>query len=134
MHRRTGSGAGLAAALLALGALGALALVSGCSGARKPFPAEPIEQRVTVHVKKFEFVPATIRVRAGRQVALRFKSDDASFGVRIPELGLAVTVPSRGASRLVFTPRKPGLLSLRCAPPGPEPGCSRMRGTIIVGR
>ncbi len=128
MRPRDRRGWTLAAAILLLG------LLSGCSGSRKPFPAGPVQQRVTVHVKKFEFVPATLRVRAGRQVALRFKSDDASFGVRIPELGLAATVPSRRTARLVFTPKEPGLLSLRCAPPGPEPGCSRMRGTIIVER
>ncbi len=118
-------------ALLCL-VLGAAILAACTQGAaRKPI-GTPREQRLTVIVKRYEFIPATLTVRKGRKVVIRFRSGDVAYGVRIPELGLAVRVPARGDAKLTFTPERAGTFAIRCADPGPQPGCAQMRAVLQV--
>lgn len=110
--------------------------LTGCTGGSRkpwPFPVSPIEQRLSVVAKKYEFVPATLKVRKDRKVVMRIRSvDNLSYGVYIPELGLRTTVPAGGESEIRFVPKRKGMFGIRCGPPARGPGCDNMRGTIEV--
>ncbi len=92
----------------------------------------PIEQRLTISVEKFHFTPGSIEVRANKRVALRLKSNDVTYGFAIPALRVRTIIPAKGETTIQFTPGRKGNFIFRCTPPGPQPGCRNMRGTLIV--
>lgn len=118
------------AALLAL-LLPAVIMAGGCAGRRAEKPL-PIEQRVTITMEKFHFIPGTIEVAVNKRLGIRIKSNDVTYGFKIPALNLSTVVPAKGETTLTFTPDRRGAFTFRCIPPGPQPGCRNMRGTLIV--
>lgn len=109
-----------------------LAALTGCSALPLRKPAGTGEQRLTVLVKRYEFIPATMKVRKGKRTVITFRSGDVAYGVQIPELGLRVTVPAGASARLEFVPGRTGTFAVRCTAPGPQPGCGQMRAVLQV--
>lgn len=109
-------------------------IAAGCTGsaARKPLQPGPLEQRFTVLVKRYEFIPATFTVRRDKRVVMRFKSADIAYGVRLPALGLSTRIPAKGESTLIFTPNRKGSFAILCSAPTHQPGCANMRATLQV--
>lgn len=106
-------------------------LAAGCpdeKGKKKPLP---LEQRLVLHVQQFQFIPATVRVRAGKKVVLRIKSGDLTYGIALPALGMGTTVTPKEDAALVFTPPRTGVYAIRCTAPAGH-ACQNMRGSLVV--
>lgn len=106
------------------------------------------EEEVIIHIRGRAFIPATVRIHAGRQTRLVFQNQDAELhafvpgnlfnGVNLnisgngaPEFGeqgfRRVIIPGDGRAELRFVLQQPGRYPYICDMPGHE-----MRATIIV--
>lgn len=73
-----------------------------------PTHAEPSPQTITVHAKKFSFVPAEITVKKGDPVKLVVISDDVPHSLVVKELNVNVAVAKAHPGETTFTPEKTG--------------------------
>lgn len=106
-------------------------LAAGCAGARPKPLAVPLEQRLTIVAERFQFIPATVEVSAGKKVVLTFKSGDRGYGIAIDGLGVKAYIPAGKERKVAFTPPRKGGFPLRCTAPA-TPSCLNMRGTVRV--
>jgi plastocyanin len=132
-------------------ALVLLVVLMGCPpvSAEPPVPAEAppslapgdptLEEEVLVRIRDRKFIPATVRVHAGRKTRLVFHNQDTLFdGISVsvegngaPEFGeqgfRKVIIPGDGVVELRFALQQPGRYPFICDMPGHE-----MRATILV--
>ena len=99
LHRRTFIAA---AGALALGSAAALA-------AGKPKP-----RVIKVVAKKFDFVPAEIRVRQGETVVLQFTAPEVPMGFNLADFDLRTDIVPGKVATLTFTPDKAGTFTFLC--------------------
>jgi|GEM_PF-897011 len=94
-----------------------------------PPPSAPRAIRVTA--KRWEFVPAEIRVKKGERVVLEMTSADVEHGFNIPDLNINRTLTPGTTERIDLAPDKAGRYEFSCSV-----FCGRghfgMRGTLIV--
>jgi cytochrome c oxidase subunit II len=112
---------------LVIGAVGALALVSLASLAA----TNKKERIIKVVAKKFEFVPAEIKVRRGETVVLRFTSPDVPMGANFADFKQRVDIMPGKVATLRLTPEQAGsfvfLCDVFCGT-----GHEEMSGTLVV--
>ncbi|MFH1787979.1 MAG: cupredoxin domain-containing protein [Candidatus Altiarchaeota archaeon] len=84
-----------------------------------------------VVARRYEFEPATIKVKQGDLVRLRVMSADVEHGIAIDDYGISVTVPKGEVKTVEFTADKKGEFAFRC-PVYCGSGHARMTGTLIV--
>lgn len=110
-----------------LGAAGALALSSIAALAS----AKPKERVIKVIAKKFEFVPAEIRVKRGEAVVLQFTAPEVPMGFNLADFGLRADIVPGKVATLRLTPDKAGSFTFLC-----DVFCGSghedMSGTLIV--
>jgi cytochrome c oxidase subunit 2 len=103
----------------ALGAAAALA-----AGTPKP-------RVIRVVAKKFEFVPAEIRVGRGETVVLQFSAPEVPMGFNLADFKLRTDIVPGSVASLTFTPDRVGTFTFLC-----DVFCGTghedMSGTLIV--
>jgi plastocyanin domain-containing protein len=74
-------------------------------------------QKVTVTISASGFSPATVKVKAGREVHLLFKSKEASCanGFSIPALKRTISLQPGQRKEVVFTPKKGQTIAFACS-------------------
>jgi cytochrome c oxidase subunit 2 len=110
---------------LLLGAATALAALTALAEGNKP------ERVIRVAAKKFEFVPAEIKVRRGETVVLHFTSPDVPMGANFADFKQRVDIMPGKVATLRLTPEQAGrfvfLCDVFCGS-----GHEEMSGTLIV--
>jgi cytochrome c oxidase subunit II len=89
------------------------------------------EQVITIHARRYTYVPSEVTVKAGVPVVLELVSDDREHGFDLPELDLEANVQPGKPARVAFTPQKPGRYDFHC-----DVFCGSghdgMEGTLVV--
>lgn len=82
-------------------------------------------REIMIDVKRFEFIPETIKVKQGEIIRIKINNLDTTHGIRIPELGVS------GNDVIEFTADKKGTFTFYC-----NNYCGKnhpnMKGKIIV--
>jgi plastocyanin len=88
---------------------------------------------VWVASTEFKFVPATVRVNAGRSVTLVLDNSQAEteHGIKLPAFGFYLIARGGQVTRKTFIFDKPGEFEFMCDLPGHQE--AGMNGTLIVG-
>lgn len=68
---------------------------------------------ITIHAKRYAFVPAEITVHVGKPTRLIFVSDDVPHGIAVPGLSIDLPINKKPAS-LVVTPESIAEFTGRC--------------------
>ncbi len=90
-------------------ALAALALVAVSAAAVEP-------RKITLQAKKFDWIPASIRVKVGQPVELTLISLDVPHGISSRELGIpATTFKKDQPAKVLFTPTEVGTFRFKCS-------------------
>jgi len=84
------------------------AVAAGCLSLPRSAPATDAPRRIEVVAKRFEYVPAEIRLKKGEPVVLVLRSQDVAHGVKFKELNLQAEIAKDGTSELSFTPMQVG--------------------------
>jgi len=92
-----------------LAAAGALALGSAAALAAGKKP-----RVIKVVAKKFDFVPAEIRVRQGETVVLQFTAPEVPMGFNLADFDLRTDIVPGKVATLTFTPDKAGTFTFLC--------------------
>ena len=90
--------------------------------------APPVQRVITVDARDFAFSPAAITVKKGENVMLRLNNVEGLHGLRIPDMGLNLTVDEPSAT---LDTSVPGQYAFRCSVPCGS-GHKDMRGMIVV--
>jgi cytochrome c oxidase subunit 2 len=110
-----------------LGAAGALVLGSVAIAAL----GKPKARVIKVVAKKFEFVPAEIRVKNGETVTFQFTAPEVPMGFNLADFNLRTDIVPGKISTLQFTPDKAGTFTFLC-----DVFCGTghedMNGTLVV--
>jgi len=138
---------GLLAVVLAVWCWGG----SQALGGSRPVTVRALGQEdvtITVHIRRRQFIPHVVNIRAGQQVRLILKNQDAELhafvpvdlltrthvqvaGNGAPQFGKdgfrRVLIPAQGRAELVFVSRETGTFPFFCDLPG-----HMMNGTIVV--
>src|SRR2546429_2094331 len=112
----------LAAAGLAASAAGVAAIAVA---------AVPEERVIAVSAMKFEYLPATIKLKKGEPVILELSSLDRVHGFKVPELGLHAAVLPDTPVRVRVVPDKVGRFTFACDNFCGD-GHEDMEGVIVV--
>ena len=108
-----------AAAALALSSVAAMVL------------AGPKTRVIEIVAKKFEFVPAEIRVKRGETVTLQFTAPEVTMGFNLADFSLRTDIVPGQRATLQLTPDKVGTFTFRC-----DVFCGSghedMNGTLVV--
>jgi plastocyanin domain-containing protein len=110
-----------------LGSVLLLTLLAGAAMARA-VPSRSAEQRVAIQVTGQGFVPATVKVKAGRPVVLvvtRTTDKTCAKEIVIGERKIHERLPLNRAVEIRFTPRKAGTLRYSC-------GMDMIAGKVVV--
>jgi plastocyanin len=93
--------------------------------------SKPLE--VKIASTEFKFVPATVRVPAGRPVTLILDNSggETEHGIVLSALGFRMEVNAGGIARKTIVFDKPGEYEFSCDLPGHRE--AGMKGTLIVG-
>lgn len=70
---------------------------------------------ITIHAKRYEFMPAEITLKAGQTVKLIFISDDVSHGVSVDGLLSDLNFKKNQPAEVVITPSKAGDFEGECS-------------------
>ena len=93
--------------------LGAVVLVSAAA-CRPACAAPPAPATITIHARRFAFVPDEITVHVGQPVRLVFISDDVPHAISVE--GLSIDLPiTRKPRAVVITPAKIAELTGMCS-------------------
>jgi cytochrome c oxidase subunit II len=98
-------------ALLAVLAVAAIVLL--CCVPR--ISAENAVPTITIHAVRYEFDPAEITLKKGRQVQLLFVADDVPHGISVPGLSIDVDLPRHKAEIVTVTPATAGDFDGECS-------------------
>jgi cytochrome c oxidase subunit 2 len=86
---------------------------------------------IQVTLRKYEFTPASLRVRKGEHVRLTMAAIDHDHGFRLDEFEINQKI-QKGTSAIVeFSPEKAGTFQFRCSIVCGL-GHRNMRGTLVV--
>jgi cytochrome c oxidase subunit 2 len=113
-------------ALVALLAL-AVALWLPAAGIEEP------DRVIHMVAERFTFIPSVVKLRLGEVVELRIRSLDTNHGFLLPDAGVNVIVPKRGAgdARILFRAQRAGVFEFVCSK-ACGAGHTLMRGRIVV--
>jgi cytochrome c oxidase subunit II len=78
-----------------------LLMLSGTSIAEQP-------AEITIHAKRFAFVPAEITVKKGETVKLSLVSDDVPHSLVVKDLNINATMLKNQPTEISFTPERTG--------------------------
>lgn len=93
--------------------------------------ARPTLYTVPIRVENWSFTPSTIRVKKGDTVTLRFVGTTGVHGVKIPALGIDVTINPDQKVEVPLPTDKTGTFPFACSVPCGS-GHSDMTGTIVI--
>ncbi|MDE1156095.1 MAG: cupredoxin domain-containing protein [Acidobacteriaceae bacterium] len=85
-------------------------VAAGMAEAQKPKP----ETVITVHAKKYAFVPGQITIHVGQPVRLFFVSEDVPHAIAVDELAIDLPITKKPSSILI-TPQKVAELTGMCS-------------------
>lgn len=88
---------------------------AGCVTASEPGYAASMTPVITIHAKRFAFLPSQITLKAGETVRLVFVSDDVNHSISVPEAGIDLQIWRHRTNQIVITPTKIGDFSGECA-------------------
>ncbi len=69
---------------------------------------------ITIHAKKYEFIPAEITLKKDQTVKLDLTSDDVEHSLEIPALGINSVMKKGEVTEVEFTPKKTGDFKGKC--------------------
>ena len=78
------------------------------------FAAKPRERVIKVVAKKFEFVPADIRVKKGETIVLQFTAPEVPMGFSLPDFGMRTDIVPGKVATLRLVPEKTGRFAFVC--------------------
>jgi len=80
-------------------------------------PARPAEtmRTITVHAKRYEFVPAEVTLHKGEPVKLVLISDDVDHGLAVRDLGIRADMPKGKPVEISVTPERVGDFTGSCS-------------------
>jgi cytochrome c oxidase subunit II len=81
----------------------ALASLSVCQG-----HADTKVAIITIHAKRYEFIPSEITLKQGQEVKLVFISNDVPHGIAIMDLGVSLDFRKSRRNQVIITPDKVG--------------------------
>jgi cytochrome c oxidase subunit II len=106
-------------------------LLAGALAAGAIAAAAPDEKVIAVSAMKFEFIPATIRLKKGEPVILELSSLDRTHGFKVPDLGIRTDVLPDTTVRVRVLPDKVGRFTFACDNFCGD-GHEDMEGVIVV--
>jgi cytochrome c oxidase subunit II len=77
--------------------------------------AENAVPTMTIHAVRYEFDPAEITLKKGKQVRLLFIADDVAHGISIPGLNIDVDLPKHTGEIVTVTPQTAGDFDGECS-------------------
>jgi cytochrome c oxidase subunit II len=77
--------------------------------------AEATPKRIEVTAKRFSFTPNEITLKKGEPVVLVLKSEDATHGLGIKDLGINIKAAKGQTTEYAFTPDKAGDFGGKCS-------------------
>lgn len=87
---------------------------------------------IKVEMKKYEFLPNPIMLKAGQETILEITSLDVEHGFDAPDIGVnRLSVGAGETTRVTVNPQAKGTFTVRCSVFCGE-GHKEMKGTIIV--
>ncbi|MFH1836085.1 MAG: cupredoxin domain-containing protein [Methanobacteriota archaeon] len=92
---------------------------------------KPVLHEIDLETKRFEFIPAEIRVKKGDILLLRLTSADVNHGFAIDEYDIKVDIPAKETKILQFTADKTGEFTYYCSVYCGS-GHGSMKGKLIV--
>jgi cytochrome c oxidase subunit II len=95
-------------AFLSVAAIAVLCCVPRISG-------ENAVPTITIHAVRYEFDPAEITLKKGRQVQLLFIADDVAHGISVPGLNIDADLPKHKAEVVTITPAAVGDFDGECS-------------------
>jgi cytochrome c oxidase subunit 2 len=72
------------------------------------------ERTITIHAKKYEFVPAEITLKKDQTVKLELTSDDVEHSLEVPALGINSVMKKSEMTEIEVTPTKTGDFKGKC--------------------
>jgi cytochrome c oxidase subunit II len=96
-----------------LASLAVAAIVVACCVPR--ISAEDAAPTITVHAIRYEFDPAEITLKKGKQVQILFVADDVAHGISIPGLNIDVDLPKHKGQIVTVTPGAAGDFDGECS-------------------
>jgi len=70
---------------------------------------------ITIHAKRYEFMPSEITLKQGQQVKLVFISNDVPHGIAIMDLGVSLDLRKNHPNQVIITPDKVGTFEGVCS-------------------
>jgi cytochrome c oxidase subunit 2 len=101
----------------------------GAVALRRATAAAPGE--VEIQASKFEFTPATVKVKRGQPVTFVLTSIDRIHGFKMPEFGVRTDIVPDQQTRVTITPEKAGTFAYFCDIFCGD-GHEDMGGTLVV--
>jgi cytochrome c oxidase subunit 2 len=80
-----------------------------------PAPAAESVRTITVHAKRYKFLPAEITVSKGEPVRLILISDDVDHGLAVKDLGIRADMPKGKRVEVTVTPDQAGDFKGTCS-------------------
>lgn len=97
--------------------VGSVAILLGLAIVLIPFPvrADPPADRIfRIDARRFEYLPAEIRVNPGDRVTIELAAMDVTHGLSIDGYGISVTAEPGQSASLNFTANRSGTFHFRC--------------------
>lgn len=79
-----------------------------------PAAAASTVRTITIHAKKYEFVPAEITLKKDETVKLELTSDDVEHSLEVPALGIKSVMKKGEVTEVDVTPTKAGDFKGKC--------------------
>ena len=93
--------------------------------------AAPRPRTIKLIARKFEWVPATIKVKKGESLVLQFTAPEVPMGFNLPDYGVRTDIVPGRTSTVRFVADKPGTFTFVC-----DVFCGDrhedMQGTLVV--
>ncbi|GGC69170.1 cupredoxin domain-containing protein [Undibacterium terreum] len=96
--------------LLLTAVAGSLAL----GGLMKIASAKPAPKTIRISAKKFQFIPAEVRLKRGEEVILELSTQDVLMGFSLPDLKMRADLVPGKTQTLLITPDKAGEYVFLC--------------------
>lgn len=96
--------------LLLTAVAGSLAL----GGLMKIASAKPAPKTIRISAKKFQFIPAEVRLKRGEEVILELSTQDVLMGFSLPDLKMRADLVPGKTQTLHITPDKAGEYVFLC--------------------
>lgn len=80
-----------------------------------PRPVDSKIPIITVHARRYQFIPSNITLKEGQQVKLAFISDDVTHSLTVKELGLEVNIKKNHSSEVLLIPSRVGSFVGECS-------------------